>query len=365
MYDNSELKELLDLIDIEEFCGREGIDHRLGRGSSGLQINVKTCPVCGNNKWKVYLNADSGLGNCFAGDHPPGKNFNKWHFIKAHFGEQGNAEVIAYLKNMARESGWKAKRKTSIAVDEHIEAVLPVNTIPLPALGRNLRYLTNRGIDLDTVRYFHLHYCDDGYFRYKKEGAWTFQLYVQRLIIPVYDLDGKLVTFQGRDITGKQEPKYLFPPGLAGSGTHLYNGMNVHGTKRVVVGEGAFDVMALKLAMDADPSLRDVIPVGTFGKHLSWGDQESQQYKFLALKKRGVEEATIMWDGEVQATDDAIKAASQLVAIGLKVRIALLPALKDPNEVSPDVVQRAFYQALPFTGANAALIMMQRRKLNQ
>lgn len=365
MYDKDELPELLSLLDMEDFCNREGIDHKIGRGSSGLQLNIKECPICHNAKWKVYLNAETGLGNCFAGDHPPGQNFNKWRFVRAHFGDQGAQEVIALLKQYARDAGWKAKRKTSVAVEERPDAVLPTGTLALPINGRSLRYLTNRGIDLDTVRYFHLHYCDEGAFRYKVEGDWKFQRYDRRIIIPIYDLDGKLVTFQGRDITGEQEPKYLFPPGLEASGTHLYNGFNVHSTRRIVVGEGAFDVMALKLAMDADPALRDVVAVGTFGKHLSWGDEHSQQYKFLKLKERGVEEVTLMWDGEIQATDDAITAARHLVGIGLKVRIALLPPEKDPNEVSGDVVQKAFYQAIPFTGANAAIIMMQRRNYNK
>jgi DNA primase len=364
MYDKDELPELLELLDMEDFCNREGIDHKLTRGSSGIQINVKECPVCHNTKWKVYLNAETGLGNCFAGDHPPGQNFTKWKFARAHFGDQGAQEVIAHLKQYAKDAGWRAKRKTSVAVEDRPNVVFPTNSVPLPHPLGNLKYLTNRGIDPDTTRYFHLHYCADGTFRYKLGGDWHFQNYYRRLIIPVHDLDGKLVTFQGRTLVG-EEPKYLFPPGLEASGTHLYNGFNVHDTRRVVVGEGAFDVMALKLAMDADPGLRDVIPVGTFGKHLSWGDEHSQQYKFLKLKERGVEEVTIMWDGEIKATDDAIEAAKRLVGIGLKVRIALLPPLKDPNEVPKEKVQKAFYEAIPFTGANAAIIMMQRRSYNK
>jgi DNA primase len=124
-------------------------------------------------------------------------------------------------------------------------------------------------------------------------------------------------------------------------------------------------VIALKMAMDAEPSLRDVIPVGTFGKHLSSGDSRSQQAKFMRLRDRGVEEVTIMWDGEVRATDDACEAAKVLNAVGLRVRIAMLPKDSDPNEVPKEVVQKAFYEAIPFSASKAAAIMLRRRHLNR
>jgi DNA primase len=108
--------------------------------------------------------------------------------------------------------------------------------------------------------------------------------YNRRVLIPIYDLDGKLVSFQGRDITGTAEKKYLFPPGYArATGEHLYNGHNVIGRPSdVVVGEGAFDVIAIKVAFDADPTLRDVVPVGTFGKHLSHGAPQTPSWRSFA-----------------------------------------------------------------------------------
>ena len=60
---NKELEEALDRIDMEAWLDAEGIDYKITRGSRGTQINVKECPCCGNSNWKVYLNADNGLGN--------------------------------------------------------------------------------------------------------------------------------------------------------------------------------------------------------------------------------------------------------------------------------------------------------------
>jgi DNA primase len=130
------------------------------------------------------------------------------------------------------------------------------------------------------------------------------------------------------------------------------------------VGEGAFDVAATKIALDGDAELRDVVPVGTFGKHLSSGSENSQLAKFQTLKARGVEEITLMWDGEVQATDDAITAGLLLKSIGFRVRVAMLPPGKDPNEVPADVVRAAFYQAKLLDRKSALEIMTLRRRMN-
>src|SRR5690606_9971530 len=110
-------------------------------------------------------------------------------------------------------------------------------------------------------QYFALRFCHKGLWKYRDEVRGNcFVDFSQRIIIPVFDLDGNLVSFQGRDITGKAEKKYLFPNGFASTGEHLYNGHNVQRTARIVVGEGAFDVAATKVALDGDPDLRDVVP---------------------------------------------------------------------------------------------------------
>jgi DNA primase len=241
--------------------------------------------------------------------------------------------------------------------------VLPPS-FPLPFDGKNLAYLDNRGISSEIAAYFHLRYCHDGWFNYEFEGKRRGMFFGQRVLIPVFDLDGKMVNFQGRDITGTQQPKYQFPPGLPSTGIHLLNGQNVRDTKRVVVGEGAFDLMAQKIAFDQDPALRDVIPVGTFGKTLSYGDADTQEAKFRVLKDRGVEEVTMMWDGEVLATQAAVDAGMKLRGLGLRVRVAMLPKDKDPNEVPASIVRQAFYEAMPLSMQSAVLILDKRRRMN-
>jgi DNA primase len=293
---------------------------------------VKECPKCGNDHWKVYIGADTGLGNCFAGDCET--KYNRWSFIAAYLGKS-NAEVYEHIKAYAREQGWRAPRRAAVAVELEPLALPP--SVALPIGNRNLEYLERRGIQGDLARYFQLRICVRGRF-----GG---QDYSNRVIIPIFDLEGQLVSFQGRDITGEAERKYLFPAGYASTGAHLFNGQNVHHTRRVVVGEGVFDVMALKVAMDGEPELRDVVPVGTFGKHLSFGGGDDQAHKFQRLRSEGVEQVTMMWDAEPAALGAAIEAGMRLKGMGYTARIAVLPPGCDPNEVAADVVRRAFYRA--------------------
>lgn len=356
---NAELQEAIDTLDIEAWLDREGVRYRHTRGSRGAQLNVKECPVCGNSNYKVYLNATTGLGNCFHGDCET--KFNRWSFIKASLGLPAR-DVIEHIKQVAREQGWRPPRKQTMAVNTRsTELVLP-QSIALPHNGRNLRYLDNRGITGAIAAYFNLRFSLSGKFDYlDEEMRKRSQDYSNRVIIPVFDLDGDLVSFQGRDITGTAEKKYLFPPGFASTGTHLFNGHNAHGAEHIVIGEGVFDVAAIKIALDEDMSLRDIVPVGSFGKHLSHGSDDSQLGKLVKLKDGGLKIVTFMWDGEERAIQDAIEAGLLLKSLGFVVRIAILPKDKDPNEVATEVVRDAFYRATTLTNATATKLRLFKR----
>jgi len=362
-----DLTELLEQVDMTAYLDREGVSYRETHGRSGQQLNVRECPTCGNSDWKVYLNVETGVGNCFGGSHPADERiFTKYRFIRAHLGSPHGAKVVEHVRLFAKEMGWRPARRTSAKVENHAVAFkLPLH-VGLPHNGKNIPYLENRGIGSDLAAYFHLAYCPVGSnFEYQGERGRAQQDYSRRILIPVYDLDGKVATFQGRDITGLSEKKYLFPPGIDGSGVHLFNGVNVRDTKRIVVGEGAFDVAATKIALDGDQALRDVVPVGTFGKHLSSGSENSQLAKFMMLKERGVEEITIAWDGEIVATDDAVTAGLMLASNGFRVRIAMLPPDRDPNEISAEAMRAAFYQAIPLSRRTAGEIRLKRRMMNR
>lgn len=349
------LGEILDKIDIEYWLNRQGFEYKVTRGKSGVQLNVKECPVCGGSSWKVYLNQETGLGNCFHGDCE--SKFSKWTFIKAGIGERlSNRDVIDHIKAVAKEQGWQPKIKSEIAEAKIGDLKLP-KSYDLPIRDKNLKYLTDRDISLDTCKQFGLKFCQKGWFEYVgPTGDKQYQNYSMRIIIPIRDLGGKLVSFQGRDITGKADKKYLFPPGFASTGTYLYNGHNAVGYVDLVMGEGAFDAMAIYQAFLEDKALCNVGVVASFGKNLSSGGTESQMSELLKLKDEGLETVTIMWDGEPQAILDGIDAALMINSYGLKARLALLPEGCDPNEVQPYIVRESYNRAIPITPISAVTL---------
>lgn len=343
------LDDLLDKIDLEDYLDLYGIDYKTAPSGAGNQLILKECPVCGSEKWKVYLNAETALGNCFAGDHPPDEHFNLWIFAKEYQGLEKGYEVFSHLKDVARQLGWQPpKKKKAVSGVVSSELKLPYS-FPLPIEGQNLVYLANRGISKDVAKHFDLRFCQTGEFSFIKDGEKKAQSFRNRIIFPIYNLEGELASFQGRDITGQQDPKYKFPFGFPATGRYLYNGHNALGAEHVLMGEGVFDVMAIKVALDSDAGLRDVVPIGSFGKHLSrngGGDIPDQLGAFMTLKKSGLRTVTFMWDSEKGAIKSAIEAGSLLKTLGFVVRIALLPPGKDPNEVTKEEVLRAYYRAL-------------------
>lgn len=347
-------EELWDSLDLEFLLDRQSVRFRRSRGQSGMQLNLAECPACGDKRYRTYLNADSGFGNCFVCN----ETFNKPKFVHYMLGHDPESKIdwratFQFVKEVLKEQGWRPKRMTTAAV-EIGDIELP-KSIELPTKdGQNAIYLEQRGINGDLARFFRLRYCIAGRWNFTREdGTPGWQEFGGRIIIPVFDLDGTLKTFQGRDIIGNSDKKYLFPSGLPGTGRYLLNGHNAAGCKRVCMGEGFFDVAAIKIAMDEENELRDVMAIGSFGKQLSCrsDDGNDQLGRFIELKSHGLKEVTIMWDGEPKALLSAFKAAKELVRVGLRVRIALLPKDKDPNEVAPIVVREAFWGARLYTPA--------------
>lgn len=356
----SDFERGYDHVTAEELLEHFGCEYRETNGRTGLQWNVRDCPKCGKEDWKVYLNQETGLGNCFRCG-----NINRWSFAAWNLGTDDAKAVGGLFDSIAKMGGWKPKpvKRERVIVPVIDGALKLPRSFDLPTpQGQTLPYLNDRGISLELQRYFHLRFCQDGAFDYRKEDGTQCRMpFSGRIIIPVFDLDAQLVTFQGRDITGQAEKKYLFPPRLPGTARFLYNGHNALDRQHIVMGEGAFDVMAIKSAFMVKTGFREIEAVGSFGKKLSLdGEGPNQLTALLALKARGLTTITIMWDGETSAINSAFEAAEQLTRYGFKVRIAFLPKGKDPNEISPELVRKAFELAMPYSAALKAKVKLRK-----
>lgn len=336
----------LDDFDMEQLVSYEGFEYKLSSGNSGLQINVKDCPHCGGSNWKVYLNAESGLGNCFRCDF----KFNKYKFIKEARQIPNHSGVMKYFESISSFTKYKTRREI-VYSKYNKDWKLPLNTkISSPELIPD--YLKDRNIDLKICERFDLRYCDAGFYVYEdffgKNRAIDFS---KRVIIPVRDIAGNLITFQGRDITGKSDKKYLFPNRLAATGSCIYNAHYIiqNKIKKAVLCEGVFDVFATVQALESDVRFMDYGVAGTFGKHLSVNlpnSKSSDQLEdLIQMRNHGLEQVVILWDGEKEAVIAANKTALLLQNYGFDVRVGILPENKDPAEVDKATVLKSIVES--------------------
>jgi DNA primase len=358
--DRAEIDQALAKIDLATYLDQQGVAYTESYGTNGLQLNIHECPVCHAGGRKTYVNAETGLGKCFHGACQFG--FNRFKLVRAVSGMSGR-DLDDHIASIAENQGWMPKRPRKEIIRTDLK--LPTKCIALPVNGKsNIAYLAQRRIKSGTAGWFHLSYCDNGWWGYKTLEGDKWMNFGERVIIPVLDLEGKMVSFQGRDITGERDPKYLFPPGYAVAGSHIYNAHNwrdgVH--NHIIIGEGAFDAWSIHQAIQDVPSCESMLPVATFGMHLSEGPN-GQVAKLLALKERGLRHITFMWDSEKKALALAIKEGLKLAGLGFTTRLALLPPGADPNELSkgvptpPDMIVSAVFKATVINRISAIKLM--------
>ncbi len=127
------------------------------------------------------------------------------------------------------------------------DAFAPLDRLHAPDVERHLApfraYLESRGISMDVIRRHGI-------------GCALAGRYAARVIFPVH-LEGHLVAFQARDITGRSAAKYIGPPGVR-LGEVLFNLDDARTHDRIVLCEGI--VSAIRTGPDA---------VACFGKALS------------------------------------------------------------------------------------------------
>lgn len=355
-----EIDAALAKIDVATYLDAQGLDYTESYGTRGLQLNLSECPVCGGGGRKTYINAETGLGNCFHG--ACGFKFNRFKLVRVVSGLSGR-ELDEHIRSTGQEQGWmpRKERRTIIKAD----LKLPGKLLELPVNGTgNIAYLAQRGIRASTAGWFHLSYCTGWWSYMSSDAGERWMKFSERVIIPVLDLDGKLVSFQGRDITGEQEPKYLFPVGYAVAGGHIYNGNNFEDGQHshLVIGEGAFDAWSIHQALDGVPSCEAMLAGATFGMHLSEGPG-GQVEKLMLLQARGLRTITMMWDSERKALTLAIKEGLKLAGLGFTVRIASLPAGADPNQLAsgertpPELVRQAIFRAVKLDRLSAIRLL--------
>lgn len=179
----------------------------------------------------------------------------------------------------------------------------PPNSVPMPSL--HAEYLHERGYDPQQLRDL-----------YGVESCYQVGAFKYRIIIPVY-LDGKVVTYIGRDVTDKASLKYknlAERKSILPAKECVYNIDNIHET--AIICEGVFDAWRF-----------GVHGVAVFGLQFTAG-----QTRALA---RRLKRAFIVFDAEVQAVEKSAELGEILSFQGVDVEIINIDT-KDPGEMKQE-----------------------------
>lgn len=247
-----------------------------------------------------------------------------WHCHRC--GGHGVAKVIAAIlkitdkeaRRLAKAYGARPQAKGE-REDHNRPATVKLPTGcegPLPDTHRY--YLKKRGFDPDLLEPL-----------WDLKGTGFLGPYKFRIVAPIF-LDGRLVSYQGRDITDRAPLKYKACQADLEVIPHaemLYGIDKAQGHSAVVV-EGITDTWRL------GPGA-----VATFG--IEWDEKQ-------ALMLRKFSRVFVMYDfGEEQAQEQARKLAATLSGLGTTVEMLMVPGHKgDPAELSEKKAKRLMEEIL-------------------
>lgn len=216
------------------------------------------------------------------------------------------------------------------------------------------RYLRQRGYESETVRTFQLGFAPGGWealarhlsaknfssedsrkaglVRPGKQGQGDYDLFRNRLLFPIHDLQGRTVAFGGR-VLDDGLPKYINSPEtiVYHKGQTLYglyqarDAMRHNGEALVV--EGYFDVLALHRAGFAGA-------VATCGTALT--------ADHARLLKRYADKVLLIFDEDAAGRQATFRAMDALLPVGLSVSVVSMPAGEDPDSLLKEKGEAGF-----------------------
>lgn len=238
-------------------------------------------------------------------------------FVCYRCGGKSEKKVLSRLLSIPEENVWaltlKYRKQSDSRLEDSLfkkkernsigrEVKLPVGTKKL--LSRHKKYLRGRSFDSALLER-----------SYGLKGTGPIGPYKHRIIAPVY-FRGKLVSYQGRDITGKSGMKYKAcrQDEELRDHKHCLYGMDTVVGKSVVVVEGITDVWRLGAGA-----------VATFGIKYT-----SAQVVLL----QEFDNVFILFDPEEQAQEQARKLSQELLGGGRHVEIIDFQGETDPGDMS-------------------------------
>ncbi|MBR4892872.1 MAG: DNA primase [Clostridia bacterium] len=300
------------------------------------------CPFHKEKTPSFFVNKDDQLYYCF-GCHEGGNIIN---FVE----KINNLDFIEAVKFLAERGGVPLPEENGEISKEHQlkKDIYEINKTSAIYFHNNLmkdenalKYLTDRGLDMKTIKNFGLGYAkstyDDLYNHLKlnkfsewamlkagvisKKESRVYDFFRSRIIFPVIDLRGNVIAFSGR-VMDDSLPKYL-NTGETEAFKKRQNlfGLNLAKNSKadyIILAEGQMDVIALhKFGFNSA-----VASLGT-----AFCEDHAK------LIKRYAKKVIICYDNDLAGKNAVTKAAEYLLFEGIDVNVAILKGGKDPDEI--------------------------------
>src|SRR6266704_869684 len=206
-------------------------------------------------------------------------------------------------------------------------------------------YLAKRGVSPDAVKLFRLGYAPDlwddtvnwakskghelglvektGLILKKEGGENYYDRFRGRLMFPICDEQGRVIAFSGRVLSGDEKTaKYVNSPETPiFIKSKIFFGLDkakraILDAGHAIICEGQLDLIACFMA-----GVQNIVaPQGT-----AFTDQHSR------ILKRYVNEVVLCFDSDEAGQNAAVRSLDHLLASGLAIRVAVVPAPHDPD----------------------------------
>ena len=282
------------------------LDEVLGVGTS-LKGDEQAhhCPFCHHHKKKLQINLNTQKWHCWVCD-AKGKKIQTL-LKRLHVDSKRIKKVYEIYGDDYIVSKTTDEEKVELRLPSEFKSLLTKPKGLNPLYKKVVQYAKDRGITKEDIIRYNIGYCDGG-------------IYTNRIIIPSYDVDGRLNYFIARSVYVEEKFKYKNPP-VSKNVTIFENQINWK--QPITLCEGVFDAMSIK---------RNAIPL--LGKFIP---------KILmdSIYKNGVKEIKILLDKDAQ--EQALYYVNYFMNNGITVT-NILPTEKDAGDMGFTEVNKMLKQ---------------------
>lgn len=325
------LDELLERINILDVVSQYIKLRKAGKDYVGL------CPFHKEKTPSFTVSTEKQIYYCF-GCHEGGNAIN---FLMKY----ENLSFQETLESLAKEYGVEIQRRGDPQRASHFDALAKLSEYYFDNLKNaqtTLQYLIKRGIDEETIKEFRIGYSDPSGNRLKsflkdsgipndvylstgivrmKDGD-LYDMFRGRVIIPIFDVNKRVIGFGGRTLEKEGLPKYVNSPesSVFSKRTALFGidktRKHIAEQNEVFIVEGYFDFISLY-----KHGFRNI--VATLGTSVT-----EQQVSKLRNYTNNV---TLMLDGDEAGIKSALRLIGMFAEMDLNGAMVLLPGGHDPD----------------------------------